>query len=315
MKVLITGGAGFIGSHLVDRCIKEGYKVTVLDNLSNSTLANLEHLKRGQIDFKKGDIRVYKTVKHLMRDVDVVFHDAAQVSIPFSIKDPIFTDDVNVRGTLNLLIAASEARISRFIFASSSAVYGDPVHLPLTEDHQLKPISPYAASKSAGEAYCIAFYRTQNLPIVCLRYFNVFGPRQRLDGHESVIPNFIKQLLDKKPISIYGDGSQTRDFVHVSDVVEANMLALRKNNVEGEAFNIGSGTPTSVLDLSEILTEVSGFELPSFINHPLRGGDITHSLASISKARKLLCYTPHTNIRSNLESLFEWYAEQLRKRR
>jgi len=309
LRVLVTGGAGFIGSHLVDRCVSEGYEVKVLDNFSRSTVSNLEeHLSRDSIELLRGDIRDLKLLRRIMRGVEVVFHEAAQVSVPASLRDPIYTDEVNVRGTLNLLVAASEAGVQRFIFASSSSVYGDPERLPVAEDSPLNPLSPYAASKVAGEAYCRAFHAARGVPIVCLRYFNVFGPRQRLDGYASVIPAFIGCILKGEPMIIYGDGGQTRDFVNVRDVVEANILALMKEEAVGETFNVGSGRSTSIMELSSMLREICGFDIPSPVHAPPREGDVAHSLADIGKAEEILGYRPRTDLRRDLKELFEWYG-------
>jgi UDP-glucose 4-epimerase len=312
MKILVTGGAGFIGSHIVDRCVAEGHEVRVLDNLSNSTITNLEeHIRKRAIEFLKGDIRDQKAVKDSIRNIDAVFHEAAQVSIPLSMNDPMYTDDVNVRGTLNLLAAASEEGVERFVYASSSSVYGDPARLPVTEDTPFQPLSPYAASKIAGEAYCLGFWKARGLPTVCLRYFNVFGPRQGANGYASVIPAFIRSLLDGKPMNIFGDGSQTRDFVHVRDVVQANMLATSKNVAAGMAYNIGSGTPVTVTELARVLGQVAGGRSPPPFYQPPRSGDVKHSIADITRAKQALGFRPGTNLRTDLEALFKSWERQV----
>ena len=310
MKILVTGGAGFIGSHIVDRCVAEGHEVRVLDNLSNSTITNLEeHIRKRAIEFLKGDIRDQKAVKDSIRNIDAVFHEAAQVSIPLSMNDPMYTDDVNVRGTLNLLAAASEERVERFIYASSSSVYGDPARLPVTEDAPFQPLSPYAASKIAGEAYCLSFWKARGLPTVCLRYFNVFGPRQSSNGYATVIPVFIRSLLDGKQMKIFGDGKQTRDFVHVRDVVQANILAMNMNAAMGMAYNIGSGKSVTVTELSELLRQVAdGRSLPP-IYAPPRIGDVMHSIADITQAREAMGYCPGTDLKADLEALFKSWKE------
>jgi len=311
-RILVTGGAGFIGSHIVDSCVAEGHEVRVLDDLSNSTTTNLEeHIKKQTIEFLKGDIRDPRAVKDCIRDVDVVFHEAAQVSVPVSMDDPLHTDDVNVRGTLNLLAAASDEKVERFVYASSSSVYGDPKKLPVTEDSPLQPLSPYAASKIAGEAYCMTFHRARGLPTVCLRYFNVFGPRQGSSGYASVIPAFIRSLLDGKPMNIFGDGSQTRDFVHVRDVVQANMLATSKNAAAGMAYNIGSGKPVTVTELARLLSEVAGGRSPPPLYLPPRSGDVKHSLADVTRAKEALGYRPGTDLKADLEALFKSWERQV----
>lgn len=309
-RILVTGGAGFIGSHIVDRCVAEGHKVRVLDDLSNSTITNLEeHIKKQTIEFLRGDIRDPKAVKDSIRNVDVVFHEAAQVSVPLSMDDPLHTNDVNVRGTLNLLAAASDEKVERFVYASSSSVYGDPRNLPVTEDSPLQPLSPYAASKIAGEAYCTSFFKARGLPTVCLRYFNVFGPRQGSNGYASVIPAFIRSLLEDRSMTIFGDGSQTRDFVHVRDVVQANVLAMSTSAPVGIAYNIGSGKPVTVTELSHVLGQIAGRSPSPPFYMPPRRGDVKHSVADINNAQRLLGYAPSTDLRSNLESLFKSYRQ------
>ena len=311
MKILVTGGAGFIGSHIVDRCVAEGHEVRVLDDLSNSTIINLEeHIRKRTIEFLKGDIRDQKAVKDSIRNVDAVFHEAAQVSIPLSMNDPMYTDDVNVRGTLNLLVAASEEGVERFVYASSSSVYGDPARLPVTEDTPFQPLSHYAASKIAGEAYCLSLWKARGLPTVCLRYFNVFGPRQGSSGYASVIPAFIRSLLDGKPMNIFGDGSQTRDFVHVRDVVQANMLATSKNAVAGIAYNIGSGKPVTVTELARVLGQIAGGRSPSPLYLPPRSGDVKHSVADVTRAKEALGFRPGTDLKADLEALFKLWERQ-----
>jgi len=310
MKVLVTGGAGFIGSHIVDRCVAEGHEVRVLDNLSNSTITNLEeHIKKRTIEFLKGDIRDQRAVKDSIRNIDVVFHEAAQVSIPLSMNDPMYTDDVNVRGTLNLLAAASEEGVDRFIYASSSSVYGDPARLPVTEDTPFQPLSPYAASKIAGEVYCLSFWKARGLPTVCLRYFNVFGPRQSSNGYATVIPVFIRSLLDGKQMKIFGDGRQTRDFVHVRDVVQANILAMNMNAAMGMAYNIGSGKSVAVTELTELLGQIAGRRSLPPIFAPPRIGDVRHSVADITQAREAMGYCPGTDLKADLKALFKSWKE------
>ena len=307
MKVLVTGGAGFIGSHIVDRCVVEGYDIRVLDNLSNSNLLYLKkYLKDKAIEFVRGDIRDKETVNKCIKNVDILFHQAAQVSVPQSVKDPIYTDEVNVKGVLNLLIAASKEKIERFIYASSCSVYGDPVRLPVSENARLRPLSPYAASKVAGEAYCIAFHKMKKVPTTCLRYSNVFGSRKGWGGYASVIPAFIKSVLSEKPMKIFGDGNQTRDFIHVRDVVDANMLVMKNDKAVGEIFNIGSGKATKIVELLSIMKEITKTTIaPMFL--PTREGDVRHSIADISKAMTILGYQPKTDLRSDLKNLFEDY--------
>ena len=316
MMILVTGGAGFIGSHLVDRCVADGHAVRVIDDLSNSTRSSLKsHLRKRTVEFLKGDIRDRKLVRKAVRDVDALFHEAAQVSVPLSLDDPLYTDDVNVRGTLSLLIAARDEGVERFVYASSSSVYGDPASLPVKESSPLRPLSPYAASKIAAEAYCTSFHKSGGLSTVCLRYFNVFGLRQGPDGYASVIPAFIRSLLSGRPMTIFGDGTQTRDFIHVGDVVEANTLALTADMAIGEAINIGSGKSVSISELANMLREISGTRSPAPVHVAARKGDVKHSVADITNARRLLGHTPRTDLRSNLESLFKSYRQHFENKK
>ena len=316
MMILITGGAGFIGSHLVDRCVANGYAVRVIDDLSSSTKSSLKsHLRERTVEFVKGDIRDRKLARKSVQGVDAIFHEAAQVSVPLSLDDPVYTDDVNVRGTLNLLIAAHDEGVERFVYASSSSVYGDPASLPVKESSPLRPLSPYAASKIAAEAYCASFNRADGLSTVCLRYFNVFGLRQGPDGYASVIPAFIRSLLSGRPMTIFGDGTQTRDFVHVDDVVEANTLALTADMAVGEAINIGSGKSVSITELANMLREISDAKSPAPVHVAARKGDVKHSVADITNARRLLGYAPRTDLRSNLESLFKSYRQHFENKK
>jgi nucleoside-diphosphate-sugar epimerase len=248
-------------------------------------------------------------VKDSIRQVDVVIHEAAQVSIPMSMSDPMYTEEVNGKGTLNLLAAALEEGVRRFVFASSSSVYGDPAKLPVTEDTPFQPMSPYAASKIAGEAYCASFFKARGLPTVCLRYFNVFGSRQSSNGYATVIPAFIRSLLDGKQLKIFGDGGQTRDFVHVRDVVQANILAMNMNAVMGMAYNIGSGKFVTITELSELLRKIAdGRSLPP-IYAPPRIGDVRHSVADITQAREAMGYCPGTDLKADLKALFKSWKE------
>lgn len=307
-KVLVTGGAGFIGSHIVDALIVEDREVYVLDNLHSGKMENIaQHLGREGFHFIKGDIRDRKTVKLAVHKVDAVIHEAALVGVARSIGDPNLTNDVNVAGTLNLLKASSDAGIKRFIYASSAAVYGKTEKLPNREDAPTEPASPYAASKLAAEKHCRAFHLTHGLETVSLRYFNVYGPRQTYDQYSGVITNFIRNLSKNKPPIIYGDGDQTRDFVNVQDVVEATMLSLNRKSVVGEEINIATGEPTTINRLAEMLLNITGkTDLKPKHTDP-RPGDIRHSYADISKAKKLLGYVPKTPLKEGLTKLVEWY--------
>jgi UDP-glucose 4-epimerase len=302
-KVLVTGGAGFIGSHVVDRLVADGCWVRVVDNLSTGRLQNITgHLERDKVDFVEGDVRDASVVEKSVEDVDVVVHLAAVTSVPFSVENPSFTFDVNVAGTLNLLRSCAEKKVGRFVFASSCAVYGEPKFLPLSEGHPTNPISPYAESKLAGEKFCLGFHEKKLLRSVVLRLFNVYGPRQGVNDYYGVITRFIERGRRGLPLVIYGDGWQTRDFVNIRDVVRAVSSAIESEYAEGNVFNIGSGKPTSVRELAEAVLESAGLDL-QILNEEPRLGEIRHSYADISKAEKLLRYRPKVSLKDGLRAL------------
>jgi UDP-glucose 4-epimerase len=302
-SALVTGGAGFIGSHLVDRLVSEGYFVKVIDDLSTGQLANIAgHVDAGRVEFLKGDVRDSALVKEAVRGVDVIAHLAALTSVPFSMKNPDLVYDVNVSGSLNLILAAIEAGVDRFVFASSCAVFGDTTILPVTETAEFKPISPYAESKLAIERCLRGFYRRGALDSVILRFFNVFGPRQGLSEYSGVITKFMGGCRTGQPLVIYGDGSQTRDFVNVADVVEGIYSALTVEGVEGEVFNIGSSKPTSVGELARAVLDLTGADV-GVRYEPARLGDIKESYADIAKAKHWLGFQPQVSIREGLTFL------------
>src|SRR3989304_4990374 len=302
-NVLVTGGAGFIGSHIVDRLVDCGYGVRVVDNLSTGKRSNIEdHLRRGRIDFVRGDIKDAEFVRKCIRDVGAVVHLAAVTSVPFSVSNPDFTYDANVAGTLDFLISCVEEKVGKFVFFSSCAVYGEPECLPVNEKSSMSPISPYAESKLVAEHFCLGFHERRLLKSIVLRLFNVYGPRQRVNDYSGVITRFIDRSRQGLPLIIYGDGSQTRDFVHVSDVVEAVLSSLKNKDAEGEVFNIGSGAPPSVLELAKAVLELTGLNLEILYDKP-RLGDIKHSYADISKVEKLLGYGPKLSLREGLRTL------------
>jgi len=305
-RVLVTGGAGFIGSHLVDRLIKGDYEVVVLDNFFSGKIRNIKHhLDSRRFYLVKGDVRNSEDVKEAIKNVDAVFHLAAIVSVPLSIENSLLVNDVNVRGTLNLLEASLKAHVERFIYASSCAVYGEADRLPIDERHPTSPISPYAVSKLAAEYHCKAFYENYRLNTLCLRYFNVYGPRQIKDSYSGVITQFTGRLKQGKPPIIYGDGEQTRDFVHVNDIVEANMLALNRQRIAGEAINVGTEKPITINQLAELLTSLSGRDDLKPIYQAPRRGDIKSSCADISKAKIVLRYEPKVTLKEGLRSLLK----------
>jgi UDP-glucose 4-epimerase len=302
-RVLVTGGAGFIGSHLVDHLVDEGYDVRVIDNLYSGKLENIErHIKNGKVDFVEGDIRDASLVKNSLVGVDAVFHLAALISVPFSVSNPELTFDVNLAGTANLLNACSEKNVSKFVFVSSCAVFGDTKILPVNEKASTNPISPYAESKLSAERECLSFQQRGLLQSVVLRFFNVYGPRQGMNDYSGVITRFINSAKQKHFLTIYGDGSQTRDFVNVNDIVQALFACLKRNSANGEVFNIGSGKPTSITELVKTVLELTGQDLE--IRYELaRAGDIKDSYADISKAKRLLSYEPKVTLKDGLKAL------------
>jgi UDP-glucose 4-epimerase len=303
-RVLVTGGAGFIGSHVLDKLVEEAYTVRVLDNLSSGKLGNIgSHIDSGVVEFIKGDIRDLKVVKKSLEGVNIVIHMAALVSVPLSIENPNLTFDINLTGTLNLLRSSVEKRVEKFVFISSCAVCGDPESLPVTEETKPNPISPYAESKLIGERYCLGFSERSLLKTVVLRFFNVYGPRQGMNDYSGVITKFADRCTQGLPLTIYGDGSQTRDFVNVKDVAEAVFAAV-KSDVSGEVFNVGSGKPISIEELARTIIELTGGKSVISYEKP-RLGDIKDSYGNISKAAKLLNYKPHVSLKSGLRALLE----------
>lgn len=306
--VLVTGGAGFIGSHVVDRLVSEGYSVKILDDLSTGSLENISaHLSSGSAQFIKGDIRDYPIVKESLRNVDVVIHLAALTSVPFSVMHPQLTFDINVGGTSNLLRASADEKIDRFIFASSCSVCGNPISLPIDELSPSNPISPYAESKLIGERYCLGLNDRNISQAVVLRFFNVYGPRQGVNDYSGVIMRFIDKIRRKQPLLIYGDGSQTRDFVNVSDVADAVLSSIECETGVGEVINVGSGEPTSINELASIMLGLVNSKLSIQYSAP-RLGDISKSYADISKAKRLLRYEPKVSLKDGLFTLLKLYA-------
>jgi len=309
-KYLITGGAGFIGSALAKSLINLGNKVRVFDNLSSGKLENLNGVLK-KIDLVKGDIRDMAAVRRACIGIDYVLHHAAVTSVQGSIIDPMSTSEVNILGTSNILAASKDARVMRLVFASSASVYGNTSKIPIKEGQSLNPISPYAASKLAGEFYCRVFYKTFGLETVVLRYFNVFGPRQDPSSqYASVIPIFIKSLIKGNPPTIYGDGEQTRDFINVEDVVRANISAATSKNkdVVGNVFNIASGHSLSINKMLDTANEIMGKNIaPQYAK--ARTGDIKRSLADSSKAAKILKFKPRVPFKEGLKTTIQWYRK------
>ena len=307
LKVLLTGGAGFIGSHLAERLLADGCRVVVLDNLYAGKLQNLKRcLDNPNFHFVKGDIRDKKIVDGVTVGVDAVIHQAAITSVPLSIKNPKFVYSVNVAATVSLLKSCVKNDVARFIFASSAAVYGAAKKMPISENAPTRPLSPYGKSKLRVEKYCQKFWDEHGLETVCLRYFNVYGPRQTAGQYAGAISKFFDRLGDKLPPIIYGDGKQTRDFVYVADVVEATVLALGCEKAAGKILNIGTGKATSVNQLSRTFMKLmcrSGVE-PKYV--ALRAGDIRHSQADITKAKEILGYKPRISLELGLEKFIGW---------
>ncbi|HEX30464.1 TPA: SDR family oxidoreductase [Candidatus Poribacteria bacterium] len=307
-RFLITGGAGFIGSNIVHTLVRKGEGVRVLDNLSTGNLDNLRDIL-GEIELIEGDIRDINTVGEAVKGVEVILHQAALPSVARSVENPIDTNDVNIRGTLNLLIAARDAGVKRVVYASSSSIYGDTPTLPKREDMPPNPISPYALTKYVGERYCQIFTWIYGLETVSLRYFNVFGPRQNPHSqYAAVIPIFIRAYLTDTPPTIFGDGEQSRDFTYIENVVQANLLAAEAEGVAGEVFNIACGSRTTVNELARIIAEIVGSDVKP-VHGPPRPGDVRHSQADISKAKRMLGYEPSVSLIEGLKRTVEWYRK------
>jgi UDP-glucose 4-epimerase len=305
---LVTGGAGFIGSHIVARLLANGEKVRILDDFSTGKWSNLEGF-RNDVEVIEGDLRDPGALARAVRGCDVVYQQAALRSVPRSIDDPRANNDVNVTGILNLLIAAKEAGVRRVVYASSSSVYGDDPTLPKVEDQTPRPISPYAATKIMGEYYCRIYSQLYGLETVSLRYFNVFGPRQDPESrYAAVVPRFITAALAGEPLEVHGDGLQSRDFTYIDNVVAANLLAGDAPGAVGEAFNIACGARYSLLDTVEAIEKGLGHKVKR--EHvESRAGDVKHTLADIGKARRLLGYEPRVAFADGMARTVAWFRE------
>jgi nucleoside-diphosphate-sugar epimerase len=312
MRYLVTGGAGFIGSNTVDEIVRRGHSVVVLDDLSGGKEANLARTA-DNVEFVRGSITDIDLVRTVVRDADFVLHLAARTSVPRSVKDPLETNRINVNGTLNILLAARDAKVKRVVFACSSSIYGDTLTLPKRESMSPAPISPYGLSKLTGEVYGQIFQRLYGLEFVSLRYFNVFGPRQDPGSQYSgVLSLFSSAILDGRPVTIYGDGEQSRDFTYVANVVEANLLACEARGAAGLAFNIGTGNRYSLNYTLGLFSGISG--KPAVTNYGLpRNGDIRDSQADITLARQVLGYNPRVTFEEGLKRTWEWYSAHRRE--
>ena len=306
---LVTGGAGFIGSHLVRALVKQHHRVVVVDDLSTGTLENLEDVL-DQVDFRQGSITDPMFMKEACREVEVVYHQAALASVARSVDDPTATHRACVDGTLTTLIAAKECKVRRFVYAASSSAYGGSDQLPIGEETPLNPLSPYAAAKLAGEHYCAAFYHVYGLETVRLRYFNVFGPRQDPNSpYSAVIPLFIRALLHREPPTINGDGLQSRDFTYIDNVVHANLLAARAgSHVAGRVYNVATGARINLLQLVGCLQRIIGVRVEP-VHGPPRPGDVRHSQADITRARQELGYEVIVPFEEGLRRTVAYYAE------
>jgi UDP-N-acetylglucosamine/UDP-N-acetyl-alpha-D-glucosaminouronate 4-epimerase len=310
---LVTGGAGFIGSHLVERLLALGQRVRVVDNLSTGKLENLAAVL-SDIEFVRGDLRDEELCRRAVRGTALVFHVAALPSVPRSLEDPWTSHDCNVNATLRLLIACAEARVRRVVYSSSSSAYGDSVALPKLESAEPLPCSPYAAAKLAGEHYVLAFARAGTVEGVALRYFNVFGPRQDPNSpYAAVIPAFLSAAYEGRPVVVFGDGHQTRDFTYVANVVEANVLAAQAPAAaaSGTVANVGAGQRTSLLALVDLIREVTGRSVLCS-SRPPRPGDVRDSLAGLERAERVLGYRPAVALKDGLKRTWEWFVEAQR---
>jgi UDP-N-acetylglucosamine/UDP-N-acetyl-alpha-D-glucosaminouronate 4-epimerase len=307
---LVTGGAGFIGSHIVDALLEQRETVRVLDNFATGKRENLAHCS-GRIELVEGDIRDLETCRRACAGIDFVLHQAALGSVPRSVADPLTSHEVNVTGTLKMLLAARDAGVKRFVYAASSSTYGDHPELPKVEERIGNPLSPYAVTKYADELYARVFGRCYGLETVGLRYFNVFGPRQDpFSQYAAVIPLFVSALLQGAAPTINGDGEQTRDFTYVANAVSANLLACTANAATGEVFNVACNERTSLNRLYARLQELLGTVIPA-VHGPPRSGDVRHSLADIGKAKKLLGYRGEIKFDEGLQRSIAWYRENL----
>ena len=309
-RIIITGAAGFIGSNLTDALLEKGAEVIGVDNLFNGRLDNLEFaLKNKKFEFHKGDIRDLNFLLDVFKDIDIVYHQAAFTSVPQSVKMPENCNDVNVNGVLNVLNAARRMNVDKVIFASSSSVYGDTPTLPKREDMRRIPISPYGVAKLACEAYMQVYHQVYGLKTTSLRYFNVFGPRQRDSPYSGVIAIWLGNIIRNEDLIIFGDGKNSRDFTYIKDVILANLLAAHYD-AAGEILNIGAGSPINLTDLAKLMLKILEKEHLKIIYSDPRPGDIIHSYADISKAMDLIHFKPEYDQERGLADYFKWYSNR-----
>lgn len=310
MKYLITGGAGFIGSNIAHELVNRGEQVRVIDNFSTGFRTNLTEIQ-DSIELVDGDIRDFWTVRDAVEGIDYIFHQAALPSVPRSISNPLTSNSVNVDGTLNLLEASRQANVRRIVMASSSSVYGDTPVLPKHEEMKRNPLSPYAITKMTNEEYCRVYFELYGLETVCLRYFNIFGPRQDPNSqYSAVIPKFISALHSGKAPVVYGDGEQSRDFTFIANTVSANLLAATAEAAPGNVYNIACGGQFTLNALLDNLREILDVDTKATYD-PVRKGDIMHSFADISKAENDLKYKPTVSFKEGLEKTVEWFLNKM----
>jgi nucleoside-diphosphate-sugar epimerase len=306
LRYLVTGGAGFIGSNIVDELLRRSHSVVVLDDLSTGNEENLADVRAG-IDLRLGSITDLATVQSACVGVDYVIHLAARTSVPKSVKDPIESNYVNIDGTLNVLVAARDAKVRRFVYAASSSAYGETPTLPKTESMQPEPISPYGVTKFVGELYAQVFGRVYGLENASVRYFNVFGPRQDpTSQYSGVLSRFMLAVLKNEPIVIYGDGEQSRDFTYVDNVVDETLRACEAAGASGKVFNGGTGARITLNEVAKLLEKITGKKIETRYDPP-RAGDIRDSQADVSLARKILGYEPRVLFEEGLKRTWEWY--------
>ena len=309
-RILITGGAGFIGSHLAEDLVKEGFKVKIMDDFSTGNVNNILPLfNYSNFKMVRGSVNDRELVAKAMSDVDIVFHLAAQIHVDRSIIEPRRTFEINTLGTLNILDAALEQDIELLAYASTSEVYGSAQHVPMDENHPLNPASPYAASKAAADRLCFSYYNTYRLPLVIVRCFNTYGPRQKDTGYAAAMPKFIRRTIAKLPPVIYGDGKQTRDYMFIKDAVNAYKLVMESyKNVLGKAVNFGSGKEISILELVNTILKLTGNHLTPFFA-PKRTGEVARLCADTSLAKRTLGFVPQYDLETGLKELLNWYQK------
>jgi nucleoside-diphosphate-sugar epimerase len=309
-QYLVTGGAGFIGSHLVHRLVADGQKVRVLDNFATGKKANLADVM-DKIELVEGDLRVPADCGRACKGVEIIFHEAALPSVPKSVADPLSTHDVNINGTFNILIAARDCGCRRLIYAASSSAYGDQLESPKRESMRPAPLSPYALHKLVGEYYLSVFHKCYSLETLALRYFNVFGPRQDPKSqYAAAIPAFVASILNDEPPTIYGDGEQTRDFTFIDNVVHGNMLAAKAPKACGEAINVACAESVTINRTIQLINELLGKNVKP-VYTDVRPGDVKHSLADITLARKIIGFEPIVSFADGLRQAIQWYRENL----